>query len=443
MYPGNLVVSDQAWLQCISCGNRADVLSERQFLCPKCGSLFDVRHNLNQFSPQILDTFDSRRNLNNVHFQQPEHRSGVWRFLEWVYPSFPREQIITLGEGMVPIIPAGKNLQRWLGDVSAWIIQEGNGPTGAFKDFGMTVLISGAKAAGIMLVMCSSTGDTSAALAAYCAAAGIQCIVILPKGLVTAVQIVQPLVHGAKVILLPTDFDGCMRIIKKLVNQGLVYPGNSLNPLRIEGHKATVFLAAQFFNWNLPDWIVVPTGNGSNCSSVGKALRELKEMGFANRTQILACQSEAANPLYRAWQSASVINKENPWGHLQSCYSPITAGETAASAARIGAPVSINKVIRELTASRGLVAQATERQLLEAVQVCGSDGNFICPQTGMALAGLKNAILTGQIAKGAQVLVVSTATGLKFTESAAQHAAGNIIETDDASLDTVKRILKL
>jgi threonine synthase len=441
---------DQTWLSCINCGYKTDLLEERVFRCPKCGNLYDIEHDFaaaGKSLEEYKEIFDSRVSVESFRKDEAKYHSGVWRFQEWIMPFMPENSIISLGEGNVPIVPAGNNLRNWVGnDIELYIIMEGMTPTGSFKDFGGTVLISVAKAAGVKSVCCASTGDTSAMAAAYSAAAGMQCAVILPKGKITPVQLAQPLVHGAKVILLPGDFDACMKVMQELVTKHGVYPANSLNPARIEGHQATVFLVAQYFGWECPDWIAVPVGNGSNCSSVGKGLRLLKRFGIQNTSKILGCQSEAANPLAKSWNSArDMTNHEAfaPLGKWKSTYKPIQVGETTATAARIGDPVSRDKVMREIADSKGAMQMASEHDLNEAVAICGKDGYFVCPQTGIALAGVRNALREGWIRKGSRVVVVSTATGLKFADSAAENLQGNIITAKDCQTETVAKILKV
>jgi len=441
---------EQTWLSCISCGYKTDLLEERKFRCPKCGDLYDIEHNLEaagQSLAQYTKTFDARVSAQAFRETAAKYHSGVWRFQEWIMPYLPENQIVSLGEGNVPIVRAGKHLQDWVGgDIELYIIMEGMTATGSFKDFGGTVMMSIARAAGIENVCCASTGDTSAMAAAYSAAAGIQCAVILPEGKITPVQMAQPLVHGAKVILLPGNFDDCMKVMQELVTRYGVYPANSLNPARIEGHQATVFLISQYFGWECPEWIAVPVGNGSNCSSVGKALRLLKKWGVETTSRILACQSEAANPLARAWNSAKDQDLDDiyvPLEKWKTVYKPIAVGETTATAARIGDPVSRDKVMREITSSSGAMQIAAEQDLNEAVSICGKDGYFVCPQTGIALAGVRNARRQGWIRSGARVVVVSTATGLKFTDSAAANLQSSIITARDCKTSTVAKILKV
>jgi len=441
---------EQTWLSCIGCGYKTDLLDERKFRCPKCRNLYDIDHNfinrnlafLNKRMGDYIEIFDERVALNARESEDPKDYSGVWRFKEWIMPFLPDNLIVSLHEGNVPIIQAGKYLSKWVGDVELYIILEGMTPTGSFKDFGGTVMMSVANAAGIKAIACASTGDTSAMAAAYAAAAGIQCVVILPKGKITAVQLSQPLVYGAKVILLPGDFDDCMQVMQELVANYGIYPANSLNPARIEGHQATVFQIAQYFGWRLPEWIAVPIGNGSNCSSVGKALRLMKRFGQVLISQILGCQSEAANPLGKSWNLAQKDGKVSleAW---KVKYEPVKVGETTATAARIGNPVSRDKVMREIVHSYGAMQMTTEHDLNEAVSICGKDGYFVCPQTGIALAGVRNAVNKGWIRKGEKVVVVSTATGLKFTETAVAHLQHNIISVNDCRINTVARVLNL
>jgi threonine synthase len=440
----------QTWLVCINCGYKTDLIEERKFRCPRCGDLYDIEHDFS-IKPKSLQQyermFDSRVSARASMKSGAKYHSGVWRFQEWIMPFMPESNIVSLGEGNVPIVRAGKNLQNWVGeDVELYIIMEGMTATGSFKDFGGTVMMSVAKTAGIENVCCASTGDTSAMAAAYAAAAGLQCSVILPKGKITPVQMAQPLVHGAKVILLPGDFDDCMKVMQELVVGYGVYPANSLNPARIEGHQATVFLIAQHFGWECPDWIAVPVGNGSNASSVGKASRLLKKFGMQKTSKILGCQSEAANPLSKAWNSVNTLGEENydvPLKEWKLAYKPITVGETTATAARIGNPVSKDKVMREITTSGGAMQIASEQDLNEAVAICGKDGYFVCPQTGIALAGVRNASRQGWILPGSRVVVVSTATGLKFTDSVAANLQKNIITAQDCKTETVAKILKV
>ena len=230
-----------------------------------------------------------------------------------------------------------------------------------------------------------------------------------------------------------------MLVMEQLVADYGVYPANSLNPARIEGHQATSFQIANFFSWEMPNWIAVLVGNGSNCSSVGKGIRLMRKLGLIRRgSRILGCQSRVACPLAKSWHSGISVPD---WIKR---YRPIKkVGETTATAARIGDPVSKLKVMREIDASAGAMQIADEADLNEAVTVCGRDGIFVCPQTGTALAGVRNAVLKGIIAKDESVMIVSTATGLKFTDSAVRGLSKQIICLDKISVPKIAKILKI
>jgi threonine synthase len=432
----------QTWLSCMKCGRKADLLKERHFVCPSCGGLFDVEHDFSAISHPVTQKLDFSDRMSTFSHKAGNWRqSGVWRYRELIMPYLPAEHIVSLGEGNVPILRAGKNLCEWVGHENLWLILEGMTPTGSFKDFGGTVLISVAKAAGIKAVVCASTGDTSAMAAAYAAAARMMCAVILPAGKVTSVQFAQPLVHGAIVITLPGNFDDCMEVARQLVTEYGAYPANSLNPARIEGHQATAFQIAHFFDWQMPEWIALPVGNGSNCSSVGKGMKLLHVLGFVPKTShILGCQSRAACPLAKSWLRGLAQDTIDGW---LAQYKKMRVGETTATAARIGNPVSAEKVMREILSSHGVMEIAEEKDLNKAVAVCGQDGIFVCPQTGIALAGIRNAVRSGRIKKNHAVVAVSTATGLKFTESAVKPLEKTIIRLDKISTKAVAKILHL
>ncbi|MES2223746.1 MAG: threonine synthase [Patescibacteria group bacterium] len=352
-------------------------------------------------------------------------------------PSLDPQEIVSLGEGVFQILSAGKKVRDWVGgNTDLWIVPEGLTQTGSFKDHGGTVAMSVAKAMGIKTIACASTGDTSAMAAAYAAAAGLKCVVVLPAGKVTNVQLAQPVAHGARIITIPGSFDDCMRVVRELCEAGRVFPINSINPTRIEGHQATVFLMAQFLQWQLPDVFVVPVGNGSNSSSIGKAIRLLKQLGLVadKECKIIGVQSDSANPLATSWESVQRLGRVDieKW---RSVYQPRKdLGETAATAARIGNPVSWAKVMREICASDGAVLTVTEAELLEATRTLGSSGFSGCPQTGTALAGLRQAIARGFVKPGATVSLVSTATSLKFPDVAMEFG-GDLI-TSAGSCDT-------
>jgi threonine synthase len=254
-------------------------------------------------------------------------------------------------------------------------------------------------------VACASTGDTSAALAAYGAAAGIPTIVFLPRGKVSTAQLVQPIANGALVLALDTDFDGCMAIVKEVTADKTVYLANSMNSLRMEGQKTVGIEIVQQFDWEVPDWIVIPVGNLGNVSALGKGLLLMKELGMIDRLpRILCAQSARANPLYLSYQTRF---RE---------YRPVVAQKTVASAIQIGNPVSYERAVKVLKELEGVVEQASEQELADASARADRTGLYTCPHTGVALAALFKSINRREIQADDRVVVISTAHGLKFTD---------------------------
>jgi threonine synthase len=262
-----------------------------------------------------------------------------------------------------------------------------------------------ANGAAIDAVACASTGDTSAALAVYCAAAGIQSIVLLPKGKISIAQLVQPIANGALVLALDTDFDGCMKVVQEITTNRRFYLANSMNSLRVEGQKTVGIEIVQQFDWEAPDFIVIPGGNLGNVSALGKGLLMMRDLGMISvLPRIVVAQAENANPLYLAYKKGF------------ETFEPVQAKKTLASAIQIGNPVSYEKAVRTLQRFDGIVEQSTEEELADAVAMADKTGMFNCPHTGVALAVLIKLVRRGVIDPSQRVVVISTAHGLKFTE---------------------------
>ncbi|MEI6180814.1 MAG: threonine synthase [Chloroflexales bacterium] len=411
----------------------------------KSGGLLEVQHDLEVLRQQSAAEWKQRFESRWMRTTWP-YGSGVWGKKEWVCPDLADENIVSTFEGGSNLYWA-ERLGHELGIEDLWIKQCGVSHTGSFKDLGMTVLVSVVKqmiseGKPIRAIACASTGDTSAALAAYGAAAGIPTIVFLPKGKVSTAQLVQPIAHGATVIAMDGDFDACMRVVRELTadpNSGL-YLANSLNSLRIEGQKTVGIEIVQQFDWEIPDWIVIPGGNLGNIFALGKGLLMMHDLGLIDRLPRLVCaQAENANPLYRA----SLQN----WDFV-----PITAQPTAASAIQIGNPVSINRAISTLQRFNGIVEQASEQELADAAARADRTGAYACPHTGVALAVTIKLLERGIINKTDRVVVVSTAHGLKFSRfkvdyhentlrEVVSHFANPPIELP-ADADAVRRVLE-
>jgi threonine synthase len=334
--------------------------------------------------------------------------SGVWGKKEWVCPQVVDENIVSMYEGHTNSFWA-KRLGEQIDLPDLWVKLSGNSHTGSFKDLGMTVLVSVvnqmiADKLPIKAIACASTGDTSAALAAYAAAAGIPAIVLLPSGKVSIEQLIQPIANGATVLSLDTDFDGCMQIVQQLTHDPTIYLANSMNSLRMEGQKTVAVEIAQQFDWEVPDWIIIPVGNLGNISALGKGFLMMKELGLIDSLpRIVGAQTEKANPLYLSYQS--------DFRHFVS----VAAQPTLASAIQIGNPVSYERAVKTLRAFNGVVEQVSENELANAAACADRTGLYACPHTGVALAALFKLRDQGVIQRDQRVVVISTAHGLKFS----------------------------
>jgi threonine synthase len=382
-------------------------LDQPLYRCPTCGDLLEVQHDLEALRSRgpsaWMRLFDERYKRTVWPYG-----SAVWGKKEWVCPQVRDENVVSMDEGGTNLFWA-ERFGRQLGLDDLWVKQCGNSHTGSFKDLGMTVLVSVvrqmvADGKPVRAVACASTGDTSASLAAYAAAAGIRAIVLLPRGKVTTAQLVQPLANGALVLALDTDFDGCMKIVQRLSAEEGVYLANSMNSLRLEGQKTVAIEIVQQFDWQVPDTVIIPGGNLGNVSALGAGFDMMEALGLIQkRPRIVVAQAEAANPLYRAYQRGWV-------------FEPVKAQPTLASAIQIGNPVSINKAIRTLKKYDGVVEQASEAELADAAARADKTGMFNCPHTGVALAVLVKLVDRKVIGPRERVVVISTANGLKFTD---------------------------
>ncbi len=409
----------KAWFQCINeqCNERYP-LNTVIYRCKTCNSLLEVRHDMQVLAHRSATAW---MKLFEERYKSTEwpYGSGIWGKKEWVLPNIHNDNVVSLYEGATNLFWA-ERLGRLIGLDSLWIKLCGNSHSGSFKDLGMTVLVSQVKqmiseGAPIKAVACASTGDTSAALATYCAAAGIQAIVLLPKGKISIAQLVQPIANGALVLSLDTDFDGCMRVVQEITKDETIYLANSMNSLRIEGQKTVGIEIVQQFDWEVPDVIIIPGGNLGNVSALGSGLLMMRELGLITKLpRIVVAQAERANPLYRSYLKNF------------SSFEPIQAQKTLASAIQIGNPVSVDKAIRTLKKFDGIVMDATEQELSDAAMLGDMTGMFNCPHTGVALAALIKLLKSGKIDKTEKVVVISTAHGLKFTDFKVQYHEGKL-----------------
>ena len=432
------------WYQNINDENKKYPIEEILYRCPETGNLLEVVHDidaLKSYSPEYWkDKFDSR-----YRKQSWPYGSGVWGKKEWVVPFIEDKNIVSMYEGGTNLFWA-ERYGKQIGVEDLWIKMCGNSHTGSFKDLGMTVLVSCVKqlidnGKDIKAVACASTGDTSAALSAYCAAAGLKSIVFLPKNKVSVAQLVQPLANGATVLSIDSDFDGCMKIVQEVCKKNNIYLANSINSLRIEGQKTISIELCQQFNWEIPDWIIIPGGNLGNISALGKGFLMLKEIGLINKLPRLVCaQAENANPLY-----LSFLKDFNS-------FEPVVAKTTLANAIQIGDPVSIEKAIKILKTFDGIVEQSSEDELASSTAKVDLTGTFNCPHTGVAISAFEKLVKKNIIKSNEKVVIISTAHGLKFVDSKINYHMENLkgisntfsnlpIEVDN-SFDKVMKVLE-
>jgi threonine synthase len=410
-------MSYSAWFKCQNC-DETYPLNQIIYSCNNCGSLLQVEHDFTELKKRSGEDWKTLFDQRYMRTTFPYGRA-VWGKKEMVCPTVDDDKVVSMYEGGSNLFWA-ERLGREVGVADLWIKQCGNSHTGSFKDLGMTVLVSMVNqmildGQHIPAVACASTGDTSAALAAYCAAAGIPAIVLLPKNMISTAQLIQPIANGALTLSLRTDFDGCMRLVKEISEREGIYLANSMNSLRIEGQKTIAVELVQQFDWEVPDWIIIPGGNLGNVSALGKGFSEMLEMGMIDRLPRIAVgQAEKANPLYRSY----LKNFEE--------FSAIQAGDTLASAIKIGDPVSRDRAVRTLRKFDGVVEQASEDELANACARADMTGLFTCPHTGVALSALIKLSDRKIIKPDEKVVVISTAHGLKFPDFKVRYHEDNL-----------------
>src|SRR3974377_2267789 len=402
-------MSYRAWFQCINpqCGATYP-LNSIVYQCQKCNAVLeghdDTAALARRGAAAWMKLFEDRYKSNLWPYG-----SGVWGKKEWILPQINDDNVVSLYEGGTNLFWA-ERFGKVIGVNDLWIKLCGNTHSGSFKDLGMTVLFSQVKqriaeGAPIKGGACASTGDTSAPLATYCAAAGIQSVVLLPRGKISLAQLVQPVSNGALVLYLDTDFDGCMKLVQEITKDPTLYLANSMNSLRVEGQKTVGIEIVQQFDWEAPDVIIIPGGNLGNVSALGKGLMMMKDLGLiAKLPRIVVAQAERANPLYRAYLSNFEV------------FEPVQAQKTLASAIQIGNPVSFQKAVRTLQKFHGVAEQASEEELAKPAALGDRTGMFNCPHTGVALAVLLKLLKAGKIDKSERVVVISTAHGLTFVD---------------------------
>jgi threonine synthase len=358
---------------------------------------------------------------------------SVWRYRE-LLPIDNDRFITTLAEGGTGLHHC-QRLGRELGLKRLYVKNEGENPTGSFKDRGMTVALSKARELGKSKVVCASTGNTAASLAAYSARAGLQCIVIVPEGKVAAGKMLQVMIHGAKIFQISGDFDEAMRAVVELTERRKrFYLMNSLNPFRLEGQKTLAYEVCEQLDGHSPDVLVLPVGNGGNISAIWKGFGEFRTLGITKvKPRMIGIQAEKAAPIAKA-----VKQKQN-W------IRPVPNPRTIASAIRIGSPVNWTKVLRAINESRGTAETVSDKEILEAQrELASKEGIFVEPASAASIAGLRQSLEAGRIDRSDLVVCVTTGHGLKdpsIAEHLPHHESYTLKITQPDWIERLERIL--
>jgi threonine synthase len=400
-----------AELRCFNpaCRARFDI-TEVLYTCPKCGGLIEAGYPAPAADASTLKRIFRERRMNNT----PLDQSGVWRYREMFPFLTDYTHVVTLREGNTPLLD-GPLAAEYGGLKRITFKHQGFNPTGSFKDNGMTCGVAQARRLGMQRVACVSTGNTSASMAAYAAAAGIEALIFLPHGNISFGKLAQALEYGAKTLEVEANFDEILALIRVLADRLGIYLLNSMNPFRIEGQKSIMFEMLDQRDWRIPDWIVLPGGNLGNVSAFGKGLREAKDAGLIHRLPRLAVvQAEGSAPFYEFVHSGA---RE---------FHPVAKPETLATAIRIGDPVSWPKALHEIQSSNGTVEKVSEQEIADAKAIIGRCGIGCEPASAATLAGIRKLTAAGVIDRDADVVAVLTGNVLKDQDYIHKYHTGKL-----------------
>lgn len=396
-------------LECIKCGAKYKA-DEIIYTCKKCDGLLDVVYD---YSKIKITRDDLKGPL------------SVWKYRALLPVS---REPVSLKEGGTPIYHI-KAIGETIGMKDAHVKHEGMNPSGSFKDRGMTVGVSKALELGMKSVACASTGNTSASLAVYGARAGIPVIVLLPQGKVALGKVAQALMHGSKVISIRGNFDDALRLVREMCIENGIYLLNSINPYRLEGQKTIGFEIADYFNWEVPDRIILPVGNAGNITAIYKGLNELKRLGIVDRIPMMtAIQAEGSAPIVKAIKTGA----EN--------ITPEAHPETVATAIRIGDPVNAVKALKAIRSSGGAAETVTDDEILAAQKLLAvKEGIGVEPASAASVAGLIKLRKQGVIGKDEKVVCVTTGHLLKDPETVIK-MCDKPVEVD-ATKEAIKKVM--
>jgi len=387
-------------------------LRERIYTCPRCSGPLEIQSEL----PARASAVSLRKQWEaRAASLDPLDRSGVWRYRE-LLPFDPIAPVITLFEGNTPLFDAARSAQ-YCGLSHLRLKHLGCNPTGSFKDTGMTVAVTQAKLLGARTVVCASTGNTAASLAAYAARAALQSAIIVPRGQITTAKLAQSMDYGAAVLEIEGNFDAAMRLVQELTTDPSIYLANSINPFRIEGQKTVAFELLIQCGWRIPDHVVVPGGNLGNSSALAKGLDELLRFGLIEKLPKLhVVQAEGAAPLARLFAEMAGARGRESASSLPDRITPVEHPQTLATAIKIGAPVSWQKSLRGVFESGGQVLAVTEPEIADAKAIIGRDGIGCEPASATTLAGIRRLVASKIIHREESVVAVLTGHLLKDPE---------------------------
>ncbi|WP_247730950.1 threonine synthase [Halovivax limisalsi] len=396
---------DGVWLSCIDCEASFAPFDAVRYTCDDCGGLLEVRYA----SPASLSDFEG---------------SGVWRYAD----ALPLDGGVSIQEGATPLYRV-PDLADDVGVETLRIKHEGMNPTGSFKDRGMTVGVAVARELGVDRLACASTGNTSAALAAYGSRAGMETLVLLPAGKVAAGKVAQASLHGARILEVDGNFDACLDLVQALADRGEAYLLNSLNPFRLEGQKTIGLEILERFradHGTFPNRIVLPVGNAGNTAALYKAFRELVAAGdlaVDEVPKLTGVQAEGAAPMVEAIENGA--DEIRRWDDV----------ETRATAIRIGNPVNAPKALPGIRETGGTAVAVSDVEITDAQRDLAEAGIGVEPASAASFAGLRKLRDDGVVGEDEQIVCLTTGHLLKDPDAAA--AAGTDPEPVPSDLEGV------
>jgi threonine synthase len=334
-------------------------------------------------------------------------------------PVTDRTPVVTLYEGNTPLIPVPTIADRVGRNVQVFVKYDGLNPTGSFKDRGMTMAISKAKEAGAEAVICASTGNTSAAAAAYAKRGGLRAFVLIPDGKVALGKLGQALIYGAEVIAIRDNFDVALNLVRQMAEHYPITLVNSLNPYRLQGQKTAAFEVVEALG-DAPDWLCIPVGNAGNITAYWMGFGEYHRDGRCTKLpKMMGFQAEGAAPLV----------------HGRAVEHP----ETIATAIRIGNPANWQRALEVKAASGGEFNWVSDQEILAAYQLLANEGIFCEPASAASVAGLLK--VAHQVPASATVVCVLTGNGLKDPDTAISVASSRLHDGIEPKLETIAHLM--